>query len=167
MVPEKIIFREFVFTFWNLFYKMEKNMVCTSAKMTICSGSLPNWNLPWNRTRGCISSNNSVRIHEIWNRSCQIKINYVINYRSIIYIQSEDCFQTSKRSKRRFGQISKGILQSVQICRKTKFLLTFSDNCIYHISANSFRGNYSFLNLTLCIVTFGHSTYSCGNYSRK
>ena len=42
----------------------------------------------------------------------------------------------------------------------------------YRISANSFRGNYSFLNLTLCTVTFGHSTYRCeklfkgGNYSR-
>ena len=37
----------------------------------------------------------------------------------------------------------------------------------YRISANSFRGNYSFLNLTLCTVTFGDSTYRCGNYSRK
>ena len=37
----------------------------------------------------------------------------------------------------------------------------------YRIFANSFRGNYSFLNLTLCTVTFVHSTYSCGNYSRE
>merc|ERR1711956_76215 len=37
----------------------------------------------------------------------------------------------------------------------------------YRISANSFRGNYSFLNLTLCNVTFKHSTYRCGNYSRE
>ena len=37
----------------------------------------------------------------------------------------------------------------------------------YRISANSFRGNYSFLNLTLSTVTFGHSTYRCGNYSRE
>ena len=28
----------------------------------------------------------------------------------------------------------------------------------YRISANSFRGNYSFLNLALCTVTFDHST---------
>ena len=28
----------------------------------------------------------------------------------------------------------------------------------YRISANSFRGNYSFFNLTLCTVTFDHST---------
>ena len=42
--------------------------------------------------------------------------------------------------------------------------LKFSE---YRISANSFRGNYSFLNLTLCSVTFGHSTYRCGNYSRE
>ena len=28
-------------------------------------------------------------------------------------------------------------------------------NLPYRISANSFRGNYSFLNLSLCIVTFG------------
>ena len=38
---------------------------------------------------------------------------------------------------------------------------------IYRISANSFRGNYSFLNLTLCTVTFGCSTYRCGNYLRE
>ena len=37
----------------------------------------------------------------------------------------------------------------------------------YRISAYSFRGNYSFLNLTLCTVTFGNSTYRCGNYSRE
>jgi hypothetical protein len=35
------------------------------------------------------------------------------------------------------------------------------------ISANSFRGNYSFLNLTLCTVTFDYSTYRCGNYLRE
>ena len=33
---------------------------------------------------------------------------------------------------------------------------------IYRIS----RGNYSFLDLTLCTVTFDLSTYRCGNYSR-
>ena len=38
---------------------------------------------------------------------------------------------------------------------------------IYRISANSFRRNYSFLNLTLCTVTFVNSTYRCGNYSRE
>ena len=38
---------------------------------------------------------------------------------------------------------------------------------IYRISANSFRGNYSFLNLNLCTVTFGYSTYRCRNYSRE
>ena len=38
---------------------------------------------------------------------------------------------------------------------------------IYRISANSFRGNYSFLNLTLCTVTFVHITYRCGNYLRE
>ena len=37
----------------------------------------------------------------------------------------------------------------------------------YRISANSFRRNYSFLNLILCTVTFGLSTYRCGNYSRE
>ena len=37
----------------------------------------------------------------------------------------------------------------------------------HRISANSFRGHYSFLNLALCTVTFGDSTYRCGNYSRK
>ena len=36
----------------------------------------------------------------------------------------------------------------------------------YRISANSFHGNYSFLNLTLYSVTFDHSTYRCGIYSR-
>ena len=28
---------------------------------------------------------------------------------------------------------------------------------LYHISSDSFRGNYSFLNLALCTVNFGHS----------
>ena len=37
----------------------------------------------------------------------------------------------------------------------------------YRISANSFRGNYSFLDLALCTVTFDHYTYRCGNYSRE
>ena len=37
----------------------------------------------------------------------------------------------------------------------------------YRISANSFRGNCSFLNLTLCTVSFGDSTYRCGNYLRE
>ena len=42
----------------------------------------------------------------------------------------------------------------------------------YRISANSFRGNYSFLNLTLCTVTFGlqyiqvRKLFKGGNYSR-
>ena len=44
---------------------------------------------------------------------------------------------------------------------------------IYRISANSFRGNYSFLNLTLCTVHTGAETiqgrklFKGGNYSRK
>ena len=38
---------------------------------------------------------------------------------------------------------------------------------VYCIFKNSFRGNYSFLNQTLCTVTFDHSTYRCGNYSRE
>ena len=33
-----------------------------------------------------------------------------------------------------------------------------TNKTIYRISANSFRGNYSFLNLVLCTVTFGDST---------
>ena len=37
----------------------------------------------------------------------------------------------------------------------------------YRISANSFHGNYPFWNLPLCTVTFRHSTYRCGNYSRE
>ena len=37
---------------------------------------------------------------------------------------------------------------------------------MYRISANSFRGNYSLLDLTLCTVTFDHSNHRCGNYSR-
>ena len=40
-------------------------------------------------------------------------------------------------------------------------------NSIYRISSYSFLGNYSFLNFVLCTVTFAHSTYRCGNYSRE
>ena len=49
---------------------------------------------------------------------------------------------------------------------------------MYRISANSFRGNYSFLNLSLCTVTLitvhtgaetiqGRKLFKGGNYSRK
>ena len=38
---------------------------------------------------------------------------------------------------------------------------------MYRTSAISFRGKYSFLNLTLCTVTFVHSMYRCGNSSRE
>ena len=38
---------------------------------------------------------------------------------------------------------------------------------MYRISANSFRGNYPFLKKILCTVTFDHSTYRCGKYSRE
>ena len=50
----------------------------------------------------------------------------------------------------------------------TKIRLNFKNQSFskYRISANSFRGNYSFLDLTLCTVTFDLSTYRCGNYSR-
>ena len=37
----------------------------------------------------------------------------------------------------------------------------------YRISSYSFRGNYSFLTLALCTVTFDLSTWMCGNYSRE
>ena len=35
------------------------------------------------------------------------------------------------------------------------------------MSSYSVRGNYSLLYLTLYTVTFGNSTYRCGNYSRE
>ena len=55
----------------------------------------------------------------------------------------------------------KCIKKDLNVDRKVYNLVT------YRISANSFRGNYSFLNLTLFTVTFDHSTYRCGNYSRE
>ena len=46
-----------------------------------------------------------------------------------------------------------------------------NQNIIYRISANSFRGNYSFLNLTLFTMTFDlyfiKLNSCCGNYSRE
>ena len=61
---------------------------------------------------------------------------------------------------------------------RTKIGLTCNSAHKYRISANSFRGNYCFFefnlekvrtysNLTLCTVTFDHSTYRCRNYSRE
>ena len=35
---------------------------------------------------------------------------------------------------------------------------SFGQKSLNRISANSFRGNYSFLNLALCTVTFGYTT---------
>ena len=49
----------------------------------------------------------------------------------------------------------------------SRFFVQAGHKTTYRISANSFRGNYSFLNLCLCTVTFDHSTYRCGNYSRE
>ena len=49
---------------------------------------------------------------------------------------------------RKSGQITISILVPFET---TNFI-------IYRISSYSFRGNYSFLNLTLCTVTFGDST---------
>ena len=51
-----------------------------------------------------------------------------------------------------------GYLKRV-LARMNKFLLhkVSYDFLEYRISANSFRGNYSFLNSTLYTVTFGHS----------
>ena len=60
------------------------------------------------------------------------------------------------------------ILQNYQNFTEMYHLLwTTNRNLEYCISANSFRGNYSFLKLTLCTVTFDHSTYRCENYSRE
>ena len=49
-------------------------------------------------------------------------------------------------------------------CKISQNCVAFSD---YRISSYGFRGNNSFLNLTLCTVTFGNSTYRCGNSSRE
>ena len=40
-------------------------------------------------------------------------------------------------------------------------------NIAYYIFPNCFRGSYSFLYMALYTVTFDHSTYRCGNYSRE
>ena len=57
---------------------------------------------------------------------------------------------------------------SVTVHKNTVSLI---ENIEYRISANSFRGNYSFLNLTLFTVTFDLyfiNLNSCrGNYSRE
>ena len=58
-----------------------------------------------------------------------------------------------------------GTYETQDTLKVIRYLLTGKSN--YRISANSFRGNYSFLNLTLCTVTFGDSTYRCRNYSRE
>ena len=53
------------------------------------------------------------------------------------------------------------------------FTLLKNTENIYRIFVNSFRGNYSFLNLALCTVTKGHryikvrKLFKGGNYSRK
>ena len=44
------------------------------------------------------------------------------------------------------------------------FINSFTNK--HRISSFSFRGNYSFSNITLCTVIFSNITYRCGNYSR-
>lgn len=63
------------------------------------------------------------------------------------------------------GVLSPGIQNYPGLSLKNEFVQ--KKLLIYRISANGFRGNYSFLILTLCTVTFGDSTYRCGNYSRE
>ena len=70
-------------------------------------------------------------------------------------IPSEEFISWEKLTQKKLGNFA-----------KLQFLNDRIYNDIYRIFTNSFRGNYSFLNLTLCTVTFAHSTYRCGNYSR-
>ena len=65
------------------------------------------------------------------------------------------------------GKVSFQIFPKLPWERKGKGKLSVLPKLTYRISANSFRGNYSFFTLILCSVTFGHSTYRCGNYSRE
>jgi hypothetical protein len=60
------------------------------------------------------------------------------------------------------------IFYRISILKGKKYQFRLSNYLLaYCISADSFCGNYSFLNLTLCTVTFVHSTNRCGNYSRE
>ena len=60
-----------------------------------------------------------------------------------------------------------GFMKLLVLGKIGSLLLLTKQHFAYRISSYSFRGNYSFLNLTLCTVTFGNSTYRCGNYSRE
>ena len=54
-----------------------------------------------------------------------------------------------------------------RLIHKSMYLHNTYVHSTYCISVTSFHRNYSFLNLTLCAVTFVHSTYRCGNYSSE
>ena len=74
------------------------------------------------------------------------------------------CFQSQNSSVNLKIFIERYLLERIYFF-VSELRLWFELN--YCISANSFRGNYSFFNLTLCTVTFDHSTYRFGNYSRE
>ena len=69
-----------------------------------------------------------------------------------------------KNSGKSFGKILNGLVSGRLAFKssETKEPKLYS----YRISANSFHGNNSFLNLSLCTVTLDHSTQRRGNYSR-
>ena len=46
-------------------------------------------------------------------------------------------------------------------------IFQLSQNELFAVTKNSFCGNHYFLNLTLFIMTFVHTRYRCGNYSRE
>ena len=55
----------------------------------------------------------------------------------------------------------RGHLKNRHSSQPNSFYIRYSVSYLYYrISANSFRGNYSFLNLTLCTVTFGVTVHT-------
>ena len=101
-------------------------------------------------------------------------VSYLVGLLISCIFDRSTCSKRSKESLRRnlsFCRLDSILLSLVFLTffvSGKKHLLRFSDLYVKSsILYTAFPRIVSFLNLTLCTVTFVHSTYRCGNYSRE
>ena len=93
--------------------------------------------------------------------------------KSYLWLPSPNFSSFVKGNKIFINSMARANLNKVEnfMWQMIKGLVFMASHLTYRISANSFRGNYSFLNLALCTVTFDLyfiNLNSCrGNYSRE
>ena len=119
------------------------------------------WTLPPQGTEGVIETKNSSKVLGIDNLTPKSG--------SVVLLESLDTKksdvqkwfveQSDEQGWFTITNAKTGLILTAQKSDKPAKVKGRRAKCfIYRISANSFRGNYTFLKLTLCTVTFGDST---------